>query len=374
MQNEDRSDGATARPPTWQQQPAMPAETSAAFENGHDGILHYTSARGQPDGHMQRHIPQERARGNTAMISALGWLSIGLGLAQLLAPRSLARASGLTGVSPLLIRVIGLRELACGVGLLRGETRPAWRWSRVAGDAMDLSLLGVAMTSRRNGRARLATTAAVVAGVTAIDYLASTQLAPRKLSELPGPGEEGLALQKSVIVNRSADDCYRAWRDLENLPRFMPGLQSVQVIDARRSRWNSVEGVWIGELTQEHPGQGMRWRAAENHAETGALELSPAPGGHGTVVTLQLHMQAPVGKAGAAIAGLFSQAPAYKIDTTLRRFKQWMETGEVSTTAGQPSGKRSFKTRLLDKAANKAGNNAGNKAHAAGTQTNGGLS
>ena len=47
----------------------------------------------------------------------------------------------------------------------------------------------------------------------------------------------------------------------------MPGLQSVQVIDARRSRWHSVEGEWIGELTQERPGQGMRWRAAENHAE-----------------------------------------------------------------------------------------------------------
>ena len=366
MQNEDRSDGATARPPTWQQQPAMPAETSAAFENGHDGILHYTSARGQPDGHMQRYIPQERARGNTAMISALGWLSIGLGLAQLLAPRSLARASGLTGVSPLWIRVIGLRELACGVGLLRGETRPAWRWSRVAGDAMDLSLLGVAMTSRRNARTRLAATAAVVAGVTAIDYIASAQLAPRKLSELPAPGEAGLALQKSVIVNRSADDCYRAWRDLENLPRFMPGLQSVQVIDARRSRWHSVEGEWIGELTQERPGQGMRWRAAENHAETGALELSLAPGGRGTVVTMQLHMLPPAGKVGAAVAGLFSQAPAYQIETILRRFKQWMETGEVSTTEGQPSGKRSFKTRLLHK--------AGGKASAPGPQANGGVS
>lgn len=374
MQSEDRSDGVTTRPSTWQQQPAMPAETSAAFDKGHDGILHYTSARGQPDGRMQRHIPQERARGNSVMINTLGWLSIGLGLAQLVAPRSLARASGLTGVSPLWMRVIGLRELACGVGLLRGEAGPAWRWSRVAGDAMDLSLLGVAMASRRNARTRLAATAAVVAGVTAIDYIASTQLAPRKLSELPAPGEAGLALQKSVVVNRSADDCYRAWRDLENLPRFMPGLQSVQVIDARRSRWNSAEGVWIGELTQEHPGQGMRWRAAENHAVTGALELSPAPGGHGTVVTLQLHMLPPAGKLGVAVGSLFSQAPAYQIDTTLRRFKQWMETGEVSTTEGQPSGKRSVKTRLLSKAANKVGDNGGNRAHAADTQMNGGLS
>ena len=366
MQSEDISDGATARPSTWQQQSELPAETSASSGNGHDAILHYTSARGEADMRSRRRIPDDTPRGNHALITALGWLSIGLGLAQLVAPRGLARASGLRGVSPFWIRAIGLREMACGVGLLRGETRPAWRWSRIAGDAMDLSLLGAAMASRRHARTRLAATAAVVAGVTAIDYIASAQLAPRKLSELPAPGEEGLALQKSVIVNRSADDCYRAWRDLENLPRFMPGLQSVQVIDARRSRWNSVEGEWIGELTDERPGQGMRWRAAENHAETGALELSPAPGGRGTVVTMQLHMQAPAGKVGTAVAGLFSQAPAYKIETTLRRFKQWMETGEVSTTEGQPSGKRSFKTRLLHK--------AGGTASSPRPQANGGVS
>ena len=367
MQSEDISDGATARPPTWQQS-EIAAETSGSSGNGHghDAILHYTSARGQANGRLQRHIPDATTRGNHAMITALGWLSIGLGLAQLVAPRGLARASGLRGVSPFWIRAIGLREMACGVALLRGENRPVWRWSRIAGDAMDLSLLGMAMASRRHARTRLAATAAVVAGVTAIDYIASAQLAPRKLSELPAPGEAGLALQKSVIVNRSADDCYRAWRDLENLPRFMPGLQSVQLIDARRSRWHSVEGVWTGELTQERPGQGMRWRAAENHSETGALELSPAPDGRGTVVTMQLHMQPPAGKVGAAVASLFSQAPAYQIETTLRRFKQWMETGEISTTEGQPSGKRSFKTRLLHK--------AGGTAPAPRPQANGGVS
>lgn len=365
MQNEDRSNGAAGSQPPWPTS-AEPSDGAGAAAHGHDAILHHTSAtsvRDQADGRLQRHIPDDTAPASLTTVTALGWFSIGLGLAQLLAPRSVARVSGLRGVSPFWIRAIGLREMACGVGLLRGDSRPAWRWSRIAGDAMDLSLLGVAMVRPRQARARLAATAAVVAGVTAIDYIASAQLAPRKLSELPAPGEEGLALQRSVIVNRSADDCYRAWRDLENLPRFMPGLQSVQLIDARRSRWNSVAGVWTGELTQERPGQGMRWRAVENHAETGALELAPAPDGRGTVVTMQLHMPAPAGKAGAAVAGLFSQAPAYQIETTLRRFKQWMETGEVSTTEGQPAGKRSFKTRLLHK--------AGGATHARDTRTEG---
>ena len=351
MQSEGKSDGATTRPSNWRPIPNLrDGEADAhADDNGTGATLHYTSTRGQPDGRAHRRLPGEGRQRPQLLGKALGWFSIALGLAQLLAPRSVARASGLNNVSPLLIRAIGVRELASGIGLLRPETPPAWRWSRVAGDVIDLSLLGVAMASPRHERTRLATTAALVAGVAAIDYIASKQLAPRKLSELPAPGESGLALQKSVIINRSAEDCYQAWRTLENLPRFMPGLQSVQVLDARRSRWHSVEGVWTGELTREEPGKRLDWRAEENHDETGALEFSPAPGGRGTVVTLHLHMRPPAGKVGTAVGQLFSEAPAYKLEMTLRRFKQWMETGEVATTEGQPSGKRSLKTRLLHK-------------------------
>ena len=312
-------------------------------------LLHYTSARSEPDGRAHRRLPGEGRQRPQLLGHALGWFSIALGLAQLLAPRSVARASGLNNVSPLLIRAIGIRELASGIGLLRQETPPAWRWSRVAGDAMDLSLLGVAMTSPRHARSRLATTAALVAGIAAIDYMASVQLAPRKLSELPAPGESGLSMQKSMIVNRSADDCYNVWRNLENLPRFMPGLVSVQVLDARRSRWHSAGGVWASEVTREEPGKRIEWRAEEHLDETGALEFSPAPGGRGTVMTLHTHMRPPAGQVGKAVSELFSEAPAYKLETTLRRFKQWMETGEVATTDGQPSGKRSLKTRLLHK-------------------------
>lgn len=351
MQSEDKSDGATTRPPTWRPIPNLRDGDADAHadDSGTGALLHYTSARNQPDGRAHRRLPGEGRQRPHLLGKALGWFSIALGLAQLLAPRSVARASGLNNVSPLLIRAIGVRELASGIGLLRQETPPAWRWSRVAGDVIDLSLLGVAMASPRHERTRLATTAALVAGVAAIDYIASKQLAPRKLSELPTAGESGLALQKSVIVNRSAEDCYQAWRTLENLPRFMPGLQSVQVLDARRSRWHSAEGVWTGELTHEEPGKRLDWRAEENHDETGALEFSPAPGGRGTVVTLHLHMRPPAGKVGAAVGQLFSEGPAYKLEMTLRRFKQWMETGEVATTEGQPSGKRSLKTRLLHK-------------------------
>src|SRR4051794_10179284 len=70
----------------------------------------------------------------------LGWFSIALGLVQLLAPRAVCRMVGVP-LAPTAVRLCGLRELACGVGLLTQESPGAWTKVRVAGDAMDLAAL-----------------------------------------------------------------------------------------------------------------------------------------------------------------------------------------------------------------------------------------
>jgi len=72
----------------------------------------------------------------------LGVFSIALGLAELLAPRALARMTGMQGRESLL-RAYGLREIATGVGLLASSDPRPWLWGRVAGDALDLSTLAL---------------------------------------------------------------------------------------------------------------------------------------------------------------------------------------------------------------------------------------
>jgi len=84
---------------------------------------------------------------------ALGWFSVGLGLAKLLAPRLFRRVNGMTGEEPVL-HGFGLREIATGVALL--ATAPSsgrlasWMRARVGRDAVDLLLLAAALLS--NGR------------------------------------------------------------------------------------------------------------------------------------------------------------------------------------------------------------------------------
>ena len=110
------------------------------------------------------------------MARGLGWFSIGLGMAELLAPKTM---SELTGVrSEGLLQAYGAREIACGVGILTSKRpNPNWLWARVAGDVMDLATLGVAMGDPDpQRRTRALASAAAVAGVTALDVMAAVGL------------------------------------------------------------------------------------------------------------------------------------------------------------------------------------------------------
>jgi len=94
-----------------------------------------------------------RARDKDELARFLGWFSVVLGSAQLAAPKVMCRVVGADtdGVAPTVMRVMGLRELTQGAGILSRPRPTSWLWSRVGGDALDLALLGL---TARKGRKR----------------------------------------------------------------------------------------------------------------------------------------------------------------------------------------------------------------------------
>ena len=66
----------------------------------------------------------------------------------------------------------------------------------------------------------------------------------------------------------------------------------------------------------------------------------PAPEGRGTEVSVTLDYIPPAGKVGWAIAKLFGKDPAAEVREDLRRFKSFLEAGEVPTIQGQSHGNR----------------------------------
>ncbi len=116
---------------------------------------------------------------------ALGWFSIGLGLAELLLPRKLAKFAGAPNV-PLLTRAFGLREIGVGVGLLTSVDPQPWLWARVAGDALDIATHTVGIvTAGRPGRSL--TTITTLAAITWLDVQAAQGAAPKPGAIGPSP-------------------------------------------------------------------------------------------------------------------------------------------------------------------------------------------
>jgi hypothetical protein len=121
---------------------------------------------------------QQNSRSNSstmALARGLGWFSIGLGLAEMLAPRMLSEQLGMEGKEPLL-RFYGAREMAAGVGILMSDNPGPWIWGRVAGDALDLATLATALAEKNPRKSNVAIALAAVAGVTALDCITAQAL------------------------------------------------------------------------------------------------------------------------------------------------------------------------------------------------------
>ncbi|WP_395806655.1 hypothetical protein [Archangium minus] len=110
---------------------------------------------------------------------ALGWVSLGIGLTELTFPKGLCRVLGASRHNAGLMKVLGLREVVSGLGLLTQRHRRPWVWARVAGDAIDLALLAVTFRLPRANRAWQGAITAAVVGVTLVDlYAATTKQTP----------------------------------------------------------------------------------------------------------------------------------------------------------------------------------------------------
>jgi uncharacterized membrane protein len=331
------------------------------------------------------------------LANGLGWFSIALGLAQLVAPRQVAQLIGVDeGASQAVMRAVGLRELASGLGILSqpSSQRANWIKARVGGDVMDLALLGKAYVAGGNDQTKVTTALVAVAGITALDLFCSQQLDSQQSDsqqsgmgqdgaqyaaqqsgpqmkqqsdfrsgedrgqnrrdpgrtgqrqqesrQIPvGKEEKGIHVVKAVTINRPPEELYQFWHNFENLPRFMSHVQSVQTLDDRRSHWKvnapanmSVE--WDAEIIDDQPNRRIAWQSLPDAGvrNAGSVRFEPANGGRGTRVTVELQYEPPLGKLGATVAKLLGEEPEKQVYDELRAFKQVMELGEVTRSDG----------------------------------------
>jgi hypothetical protein len=103
---------------------------------------------------------------------ALGWFSLALGATEILAPNKLSVAIGAQPSTTIVRLACGVREVLAGIAVLRRPNKAMPMWMRVAGDALDLTLLGLAMRGKRANRLRLGLAIGAVVAVTVADVIA----------------------------------------------------------------------------------------------------------------------------------------------------------------------------------------------------------
>lgn len=150
----------------------------------------------------------------------------------------------------------------------------------------------------------------------------------------------------SILIGKPRQQVFDFWSRFERFSDFMENVLRVTVEDGR-SIWE-IQGpggkvlTLRNRVTQLEPNEEISWQSDPDSdvANAGKVRFADAPGDRGTYVSLVLSYEPPGGTIGRGIAKLFQREPAIQSRRDLRRFKQLMETGEVTTNAS-PSGRDS---------------------------------
>jgi uncharacterized membrane protein len=222
-----------------------------------------------------------------------------------------------------------------------GKVSDAERWGAlITGGALVLTGL-----SQRSLRGALL---AIAGGTLAYHGAAGQKSLQDQAIEATGM-DKGIRVEKTIsIQNKSAEELYRFWHDFENLPTFMKHLKSVTVINRKRSHWIAIAPLgssveWDAEVITDQENQLITWASVEGADvdNSGFVRFQSAPEGRGTEMKVVIEYNIPGGAVTAAIAKVFGEDPEQQIGDDLRRFKMLMEAGEIATTEGQSSGRRS---------------------------------
>lgn len=187
--------------------------------------------------------------------------------------------------------------------------------------------------------------ATVAVGVVAAQgFLRSSRGQTTGRGAAKGWGQEP-EVERSITIQRPAEELYQAWRDPATVPRIMGFLADIRPTGDGRSKWR-VKGPlgqsysWGMQITEERPGELIRATAHEGDALVTESEIRfrPAPGDRGTIATLRVRFDPPGGMLGDVAARFFHGiVPKELASKALRYFHSLVLTGEIPTTDRQPA-------------------------------------
>jgi hypothetical protein len=124
-------------------------------------------------------LPGQSRSNHDELARSLGYFSLALGVAELLAPRALCNAIGLKGLEGV-VRAYGAREIATGVAILTSHDPAPWIWARVAGDMADIATVATGVQQHNPKRENATLALAALTAVTLVDVACASRLSSEK--------------------------------------------------------------------------------------------------------------------------------------------------------------------------------------------------
>lgn len=163
---------------------------------------------------------------------------------------------------------------------------------------------------------------------------------PRSVARL-GRTTRDVHLISTITIDRPASDLYQFWKGFSRLPEIMTFLERVEPRPGENGRvthWvvkapreHTLE--WDAEVTEDVPDQRIAWRSLEGSDINtwGVVRFNEAPAGRGTEVYVSMHYEPPGGRLGSVVGHFLGGLSQALIQQNLRRFKAYMESGEIPT-------------------------------------------
>ena len=163
-----------------------------------------------------------------------------------------------------------------------------------------------------------------------------------------GQADNAPEVERSITIEKPADELYRFWRDPQNLSHIMGDLGEVTETGNGITHW-VVQGPfhrrieWNTQFVEERPGELLRWKSVDGspYPNEGSVQFRSAPRDWGTEVTLHFRFDAPGGTLGNKAVNSAIIIPRLLVEKALRRFKSLAESGEYPTLKHNPAARPS---------------------------------
>jgi uncharacterized membrane protein len=160
-------------------------------------------------------------------------------------------------------------------------------------------------------------------------------------------GDSTRRMKASLAIRAAPRALYDLVANPERLASVLESVESVTRTDQRTSRWSvkPSSGAAIEfevEIVDDAPGSLIAWRTTPQSqaGHHGVITFESGDQSHGTIIHVEIDQDAEAG--GGALRRFFGESAESQLRKELKRLKQFVETGELATTRGQPAGDRSL--------------------------------